>query len=189
LSDVLRRIGKDSQNLFAECLLKRAGFAFARRQRQLDPRGSWTWGGSAVFDTCRRAGIDTAGLAVADGSGLSRENRCTARQLALLLQWLHGQPHAELFQESLSVAGSDGSLRKRLKDLRGRVYSKTGTMKGVRALAGYVYAANGDAYAFATIFNGYKGGSAPYKEIQDRLCRILAGESVPPTSSSARRGK
>jgi len=179
LADVLRRIGKDSQNLFAECLLKRTGYPWAKHHGQPDPQGTWASGASAIRETVRRAGIDADSFVAADGSGLSRDNRCTARQLAAVLCWMHRQPGAALFRESLSVAGVDGSLRKRLKDVRGQVYSKTGTMRGVRALAGFVYAPDGRAYAFAAIFNGYKGGSAPYKEIQDRLCRTLAGASPP----------
>ncbi|MCH8967474.1 MAG: D-alanyl-D-alanine carboxypeptidase/D-alanyl-D-alanine-endopeptidase [Planctomycetes bacterium] len=200
IADVLRRTGKNSQNLFAEALLKRAGYAWAKRSGQsgTDPRGSWALGQRAVLEVVHRAGIDATGLVVSDGSGLSRENRCTARQLAGMLAWLHRQDTGSLFGDSLSIAGVDGSLRKRLKDLTGRVRGKTGTMRGVRALAGYVgnaersqlpaRAAGGmqsrlvgspcdrpeARYAFAVIFNGYKGPSTPYREIQDRICRILA---------------
>jgi D-alanyl-D-alanine carboxypeptidase/D-alanyl-D-alanine-endopeptidase (penicillin-binding protein 4) len=173
LPDVLRRIGKNSQNLFAECLLKRCGFAWAKRRGAADPQGSWTLGQGAVVDLVSRAGIGTAGLAVADGSGLSRDNACTARQLVRVLAWMQGQPTGPLLHSSLSVAGVDGSLRKRLTDIPGRVYAKTGTMRGVRSLAGYVDDGTGPRYAFAVVFNGYKGPSTPYKEIQDRYCRIL----------------
>lgn len=179
LPDVLSRIGKDSQNFFAECLLKRMAYGWARRQGRPDPQGSWSLGSAAVGDWLTRQGVPSAGFVMADGSGLSRENRCSARQLATLLGWVHRQPYAEVFQEALSEAGEDGSLRKRLKDVRGSVYCKTGTMRGIRALTGYVHSKDGRVYAFASIFNNYKGGSAPYKEIQDRLCRTLAGTEPP----------
>jgi D-alanyl-D-alanine carboxypeptidase/D-alanyl-D-alanine-endopeptidase (penicillin-binding protein 4) len=175
IGDVLRRIGKDSQNFFAECLLKRTGYAWARRQNRADPQGSWTLGSEAVVDMMRAAGTDAAGLIVADGSGLSRRNSCTARQLASVLAWMHGRPGAAMLRESLSINGVDGSYRKRLTDMAGVVYCKTGTMRGVRALAGYVIAPGGREYAFAVMFNGYKGSSAPYKQIQDDFCRVLAG--------------
>ncbi|MGB2986209.1 MAG: D-alanyl-D-alanine carboxypeptidase/D-alanyl-D-alanine-endopeptidase [Phycisphaerae bacterium] len=191
LVDVLRRIGKDSQNLFAECLLKRTGCAWAKRHGNTDPQGSWALGREAVWGLIERAGIDARGLIVADGSGLSRDNRCTARQMAELLARMHAQPEGGLLHKSLSVAGVDGSLRKRLTDIPGRVRAKTGTMRGVRALTGYVgptfqsasyvgptfqsvKGGTGAGYAFAVLFNGYKGPSTPYKECQDRFCRILA---------------
>jgi D-alanyl-D-alanine carboxypeptidase/D-alanyl-D-alanine-endopeptidase (penicillin-binding protein 4) len=79
-----------------------------------------------------------------------------------------------VLHESLATAGVDGSLRKRLKNSDGRIHAKTGTMRGIRALAGYVDSDAGPRYAFAIVFNGYPGGSAPYKAIQDRFCRVLA---------------
>ena len=128
-----------------------------------------------------RSGIDANGLVIADGSGLSRENACTARQLAVLLARMYSQAGGGLLRESLSIAGVDGSLRKRLTDIPGRVHAKTGTMRGVRALAGYIDGDAGPRYAFAVMFNGYQGSSAPYKRIQDQFCRILVdavGESI-----------
>ena len=179
LADVLGRAGKDSQNMFADCLLKRAGYAWARHRGLPNPRGSWKLGGEAVMDVLHRAGVDTGGLIVADGSGLSRDNSCTARQLAAMLAWSYRQPFGPILHDSLATAGVDGSLRKRLKDSDGRVHAKTGTMRGIRALAGYVDSDAGPRYAFAVLFNGYPGGSAPYKAIQDRFCRVLADACEP----------
>lgn len=138
LPDVLKRTGKDSQNLFADCLLKRVGYEWAKRSGVQDPKGSWPTGGKAVVETVELAGIECEGLVVADGSGLSRDNTCTARQLAALLTWIQKQPEGQLMLDSLSIAGANGSLRGRLADIRGRVHAKTGTMRGVSALAGYV---------------------------------------------------
>lgn len=173
LGDVLCRSGKDSQNLFADCLLKRAGYAWAKRRRLPVPQGSWITGSRAILDTLHQAGINSTNLAIADGSGLSRENRCTARQLVAVLAWMSGRKDGRVFQESLSVAGVDGSLQKRLRDIPGRVYGKTGTMRGVRTLSGYVEGSDDRPYAFAILFNGYPGPSTPYREIQDRFCRVL----------------
>jgi len=176
LADVFPRIGKDSQNLFAECLLKRTGYEFARRQHVASPQGSWSWGSQAVMNLLFEAIIDSSGFIMDDGSGLSRENRCTARQLAELLMDVarRGGAEADLFMDSLSLAGVDGSLRKRLKGDAGTIRGKTGTMRGVRSLAGYVDGPDGPRFAFAVMFNGYRGPSTPYREIQDRVCRILA---------------
>ena len=126
------------------------------------------------MESMTRAGINVDGMVVADGSGLNRDNRCTARQLASLLAWMDDQPTGRLLRESLSIAGVDGSLRKQLTDISGRIHAKTGTMRGVRALAGYVYGETEPHYAFAVIFNGYHGPSTPYRRLQDQFCRILA---------------
>ena len=127
-----------------------------------------------MFALLQRAGLDAQGLVVADGSGLSRENACTANQLASLLAYEYAQPSGALLRQSLATAGVDGSLKKRLKNSDSRIHAKTGTMKGIRSLAGYVDGESGPRFAFAVMFNGYKGPAAPYKDIQDRLCRILA---------------
>jgi len=174
LADVFLRIGKDSENLFAECLLKRTGYQWARRAKTSDSVGSWDTGARAVLDTLECAGIDVTALVVADGSGLSRKNRCTARQLVETLVWVHRRADGVLLRQSLSVCGTDGSLRQSMQDLKGRIVAKTGTMKGVRALAGYVQATANREYAFAILFNGYSGSSSPYKQIQHRFCQILA---------------
>jgi len=175
LSDVLLRIGKNSQNLFAECLLKRTAYAWAKRRGLANPQGSWPLGSRAVLALVERCGINTQGLVIADGSGLSRDNTCSARQMASLLAWMHARGEGRLLHDSLSTSGVDGSLRKRLTNLPGRVHAKTGTMKGVSALSGYVDADTGRRYAFAIIFNGYRGPSTPYKRIQDDICRVLSG--------------
>jgi D-alanyl-D-alanine carboxypeptidase/D-alanyl-D-alanine-endopeptidase (penicillin-binding protein 4) len=186
----MRRAGKNSQNLFAECLLKRSGYEWARRRGIVDPQGSWKLGLDAAEHLVTSAGIDAKGLVIADGSGLSRENACTARQLVELLAWVQRRPFAPILMDNLSNGGVDGSLRKRLKDMPDRVFAKTGTMRGVRSLAGYVNSATGPRFAFAVIFNGYNGPSTPYKKIQDRFCRALVAAadreqagSVQPTSS------
>lgn len=172
--DVLSRTGKNSQNLFAECLLKRSGYAWSIRNHDPSPQGSWETGRLAVMDTMTQAGIGTQGFVVADGSGLSRKNQCTARQMVMLLTYAHQNHWGKMFHDNLSMSGVDGSLKKRLMDHPGRVFAKTGTMRGIRALAGYVDQENGQTrYAFAVVFNGYKGPSTPYKKIQDQICRIL----------------
>lgn len=178
LADVLARVGKDSQNYFAECVLKRVGFAWAKRSGAADPVGSWQTGSQAIVAHLQTLGIPTAGLVIADGSGLSRANRCTARQLTSVLTKMASLPGADLFRESLAEAGVDGSMRKRLRGLSASVYAKTGTMRGIRTLSGYVQSEDNHLYAFAVMFNGYTGPSTPYKEIQDRICRILGGEPV-----------
>jgi len=184
IGDVLMRAGKNSQNLFAECLFKRAGLAWATRNLAVNPQGSFANGAGAVRAVLARAGIEESRFHVSDGSGLSRENSCSARQLVDILAWSHRQPWRSMLHDNLAVAGVDGSLKKRVKDLPDRVFAKTGTMRSVRALAGYVDGDSGPRYAFAVVFNGYKGPSTPYKAIQDKVCRILADAAETTTVGS-----
>ncbi|MCH7720847.1 MAG: D-alanyl-D-alanine carboxypeptidase/D-alanyl-D-alanine-endopeptidase [Planctomycetes bacterium] len=184
LADVLNRIGKDSQNLFAECLLKRLGHEWQRRQGSPEATGTWAGGRAAIrawLDNLTERPTDGvadrwAGMIIADGSGLSRTNRMTARQIVDLLTVMHTRPDGDIFAESLSVAGRDGSLHrhKRLGDLTGAVRAKTGTLTGVKALSGYVDTPSGRRLAFSVVFNGITGPGAPFNELHDRVCRILA---------------
>ena len=104
-----------------------------------------------------------------------------------LLRHVVTRPWAGFYIDSLPVAGRDGTLSRRMRRTaaEGRVRAKTGTMRGVRALAGYVNDGASPRFAFAVIFNGYKGPSTPYREIQERFCRILldAADDAAPIGS------
>ena len=123
------------------------------------------------------ADAELSGLQFADASGLSRGNRLTARAITDLLRymWLTS-PHADLFFDSLPVAGVDGTLRKRMvgtaaeNNLRG----KTGTLRGASSLSGYVITRDGEPVCFAIIMNGFNGGATPIRRIQDRIGARLA---------------
>ena len=80
--------------------------------------------------------VNTNGLWIADGSGLSRSNRATASQLVGVLKRMYTHPSGTLFLQSLAVAGREGSLSKRMRDLNVSVVGKTGSLRGVKALSG-----------------------------------------------------
>ena len=173
LPAILSRIGKNSQNLFAECLLKRLGHERALRKGRSPAVGSWETGREAVLEFCADAGIDVAGMVVSDGSGLSRDNRATARQFAAVLAHTYRHEHRDVFIGALSTAGEDGSLSRRMGDVAGRVLAKTGYMHGVRTLSGYVQTDAGRRLCFSVMFNGFKGSSAPFNRLHDDFCRAL----------------
>jgi len=175
IKDVLGRIGRNSQNLFAECLAKRVGYEHMRRTAGEPAIGSWVTASAAIRWFCRQAGADTAGLVFADASGLSRDNRVTARQFAELLVYMFRHENRKVFMDSLAVPGQDGSLRKRMAEMESRVIAKTGTLSGVKSLSGYVLGSE-TTYAFSLIFNYRRGSGATYKKLQDELCRLLAAD-------------
>jgi D-alanyl-D-alanine carboxypeptidase/D-alanyl-D-alanine-endopeptidase (penicillin-binding protein 4) len=90
----------------------------------------------------------------------------------LRVMWKHEDKQA--FFDSLSVAGEDGTIQRRMPDLKGRVHAKTGFIGGVRALSGYVQTDSGRWIAFSVIYNGIEGSVRPFEERQDNLCRVLA---------------
>ena len=99
--------------------------------------------------------IDDTGLVLDNGSGLSRRERISPWQLARMLQVAHQGKHAAELQMSLPTAGVDGTLRNRLKNspATGWARLKTGTLKNVVALAGYVSDGNGKPWAVAIMIN------------------------------------
>ncbi|HUU84528.1 MAG TPA: D-alanyl-D-alanine carboxypeptidase/D-alanyl-D-alanine-endopeptidase [Phycisphaerae bacterium] len=172
LPPILARTGKRSQNLFAECLMKRTGYEWAKRQGA-DPQGTWETGRTAIEAFLAQCGRSANTAAVVDGSGLSRDNRASAADFVAVLQHMYRHPYRQIFAGSLSEAGNDGSLTKRLKDLPGTVYAKTGYLSGVRTLSGYAVTPSGRWRAFSVLFNGIKGGAAPFNKVHDEICRVL----------------
>jgi len=174
MSDVMWRINKSSQNLFAEAMCKMLGREWSKKTTHTDVPGSWSSGGEAVKAFLTRNGIDTSKYVIVDGSGLSRENRVTVRIISDVLVTMNKSPNRDAFRASLSVAGKDGTLKNRLKDLPpNTMIGKTGYIGSVRSLSGFVKTRSGDELVISIIYNGFKGSVKPYEELQDEVVRTL----------------
>jgi D-alanyl-D-alanine carboxypeptidase/D-alanyl-D-alanine-endopeptidase (penicillin-binding protein 4) len=178
LRDVLWRANTFSQNLFAECLLKSLA-AYNSDGRRGGTAGSWEGGVRVLEAALQELGLDLHGAVFRDGSGLSHENRVTAQQIVELLITMRRHPYGELFSESLAEPGNDGTMRRRyaVPALEGRLRGKTGTIRGVRALAGYASRTDGVTLAFAVLANGNAPQSLP-AQIAEVL--VTAGVDTPP---------
>ena len=171
LPDVLWRCNKFSQNMFAECLLKSLAAYNPDGQRNGTP-GSWDAGRGVLKKTLADLGVDLRGAQIRDGSGLSHSNRATANQIVRLLVRMRHHRHADVFLASLAEPGQPGSMRNRYNDpaLLGRLRGKTGTINGVRTLAGYIERPSGQVLAFALLINGKAERTLP-----TQVCRIIVG--------------
>ena len=178
LPTVLARCNKDSQNLFAEALLKRLGHEFT------GTAGSWANGAAAVRRILSHTlGARSAGIAIADGGGMSRRNRVSPRLLVEVLAAAYRDAETgPVFLASLAVGGEDGTLRSRLgQRMHGRVHGKSGYIRGVSCLSGYLVfdgQTNGSdqhVVAFALLFNGFQAPVYPYqlKQVQNKLVRLI----------------
>jgi D-alanyl-D-alanine carboxypeptidase/D-alanyl-D-alanine-endopeptidase (penicillin-binding protein 4) len=177
---VLGRCLKDSQNLFAESLFKRTGAAVAGAP------GSWDNGAKAVTAFLyHQAGVQEGSVTIVDGSGLSRGNRVTPRCFVQVLAAMHRDPRlADIYRDSLSVAGQDGTLARRLHDLHGQVYGKSGYIVGVSSLSGYLVlpapaGATPRTIAFSLLFNDVGGELGTVKSLEDHLVRLLDADFSP----------
>lgn len=155
LSDVVRDINKFSNNVMARNLFLTIGAA------QSKPPAT-TAKSAAIQTFLRRSALPMSGLSLDNGSGLSRNETITAASLADLLVAANASPVAQVFVESLPIAGVDGTMRNRLTnaDALGNTHIKTGTLRDVRAIAGYVDAANGESYVVVSFINDPRVESA-----------------------------
>jgi len=168
-------INTDSINAVADELFLAMG-------QELEGAGSAAGGARATARALERLGVDTTGFVQHDGSGLSRDNRVTARQLTeLLTAVLELDPDtAALFRDSLAVAGETGTLEKRMRGsaAAGRVRAKTGFIAGVSSLSGVVQADDGRELVFSVIvsYPPVDGlNTKCWKPMQDELCALLVG--------------
>ena len=156
LSDLIRRINKQSNNVMARTLMLSIG-------AQLQGQGATAQSSAqATLRLLQSQGLDTTGWHIDNGSGLSRTGRLTARGLANLLDTAWHSPLMPEFLSSLAIAGVDGTLRRRMKDgaAKGRAHLKTGTLRDARALAGYVLSASGKRYVLVSLVNGQNAVAA-----------------------------
>ncbi len=157
---------KHSQNFFAESLCKLLG-------RSVFGEGSWRMGTRAVSDFLTKVGIAPGSYMLADGSGMSRNNRFAPSHVTRLLQYMYQQPFGLEFMRSLAYSGERGlRWQRRLASgpYAGNVFAKTGTLSGVSALSGYAKAKSGKLYAFSILCNDVRG-DAPGAE--DAIVRAL----------------
>jgi D-alanyl-D-alanine carboxypeptidase/D-alanyl-D-alanine-endopeptidase (penicillin-binding protein 4) len=155
LLEVVREINKFSNNVMAQQL-------FLTMALQADPQRPAS--PAAAREHLRRwvtqrLGDPGAELLVDNGSGLSRDGRASARLLARLLQLSHDGPWAAELQSSLPVAGVDGTLR-RARLQAGRAHLKTGSLRDVSGLAGYVLSHSGRRYVLVAIINHAQANAA-----------------------------
>ncbi|MEM6332533.1 MAG: D-alanyl-D-alanine carboxypeptidase/D-alanyl-D-alanine-endopeptidase [Planctomycetota bacterium] len=169
LVDVLGRVNTNSQNMMAEAICKLAAVSDERLADVFEgPRGTWRGGNRAAVAFLDAIDIDTAGFVASDGSGLSDRNRISAEQLTdLLRHMLVEHEHAEAYKDSMAISGTRGSVRRRMNELKGQVYAKTGTINGVSALSGCLDLEDGRRLIFSVLHNGHEGSAGPLRRIQD----------------------
>jgi D-alanyl-D-alanine carboxypeptidase/D-alanyl-D-alanine-endopeptidase (penicillin-binding protein 4) len=160
LSEIVTKMMKPSQNLYAQLLLLQVG---ARNAQTNAPWQSTEDAGLAELARfLDQAGIDRKSVLLEEGSGLSRGALVTPDAIVALLKFMAGHRHADRFRESLPIAGVDGTLRNRMKrtPAAGNVRAKTGTLRYVNTLSGYVTTKSGERLVFSLMLNNYDGEEA-----------------------------
>ena len=167
LGEQIRLVNKWSNNVMAKQLLLTLGAKLFGAPATFDK------GRRAVLQVLAESHIDTRGIVLENGSGLSRRARLTARQMGQLLEVAYRDSYMPEFMASLSLPGVDGTLVNRFQkeDLRGRSHFKTGTLDFVTAISGYMLNRKGKRLVIVIQHNGKRAGAGRGKKIQDALLR------------------
>jgi len=179
LAEMLKVINKQSQNLHAELMLRQLGARHAEA-RSLDeygrPKATAALGAEIRRQFLQRAGIEVAPLSLRDGSGLARQDLVTPRSTARLLEFMLTHPHSKTWLESLTVAGVDGTLERRMREspAANNMRGKTGTLTYVNALSGYVTTRRGQPLILSIMGNNYTGPGRETTGVMDQICVMLA---------------
>ncbi|MEM8933062.1 MAG: D-alanyl-D-alanine carboxypeptidase/D-alanyl-D-alanine-endopeptidase, partial [Acidobacteriota bacterium] len=168
LLTTLEVILERSQNFYAESVVKLLG------ARQCGD-GSWDGGLRVVHEVLDELGLDPNATQLADGSGMSRGNRSTPRQLTMLLRAMRSHRWSTEWMRSLPFSGQvDLRWEKRLAQApyRGNVLAKTGTLRAVSTLSGYAKGRSGRVYAFSLLMNRSRANWRA-QDAQDAILRAL----------------
>jgi serine-type D-Ala-D-Ala carboxypeptidase/endopeptidase (penicillin-binding protein 4) len=164
VGDLLRAVLKNSHNLYAEMLLKRAGGgtygnAFAMERAFLTTDGA----------------LDPAWFNFVDGSGLAPDDLLTPQATIRVLRWMNHPSRRAFWWATLAQPANEGTLRRRLVPLEQRMRGKTGTINGVNALSGIIAMPDGRYRYFSVMVNHHLGDGDEAVAVIDQVV-MLASE-------------
>jgi D-alanyl-D-alanine carboxypeptidase/D-alanyl-D-alanine-endopeptidase (penicillin-binding protein 4) len=169
LTEILRVINKESQNLHAELVLRAVAQVCS---------GSGTR--RAGLEEMRRflgeVGLPEGVCRLEDGSGLSRRNLVTPRAVTQLLVFMYNGPYRDIWTGLLPVGGEDGTLQDRFRNVpEGRsIRAKTGTLASSSALSGYAETPRGQVLAFSILVNNHAADTSEVRGLIDRISIVIA---------------
>jgi len=171
LSEVVNEMNKFSNNFMAEMLVKAVGAHLALP-------GTFANGLVEIRKFLEnRVGFQRGEYVLGNGSGLNEVNRFSAKQIVQLLTYAYKDfSIASEFVSSLAIAGTQGTIRKRMRDAAtyGLLRAKTGTEHGISALSGYVPTKDHDVLAFSILVDGHRAPLRSILALEDRICGALA---------------
>lgn len=171
LSQLLVETNQNSNNLYAEALLRTLGVNSNTSKSTATAES----GLAVVKETLTKLGVDPAGYVLADGSGLTRHNLVSPEAIAQTLSVMANSPLAPIYRASLSVAGINGTLQNRFRETaaEGILQGKTGTMSGVVALSGYLDPRDYEPLVFSIIVNESDQPAATIRQAIDEIVLLL----------------
>jgi len=169
LKDIIKVLNKNSQNYYAEQLLKTIGY-------ETKGYGSAFRGIEAIKTMLNSIGINTDNMEIVDGSGLSRLNLISPNQISVLLNYMYKSEVFTYYYNSLPIGGVDGTMANRLRKTRAQnnVRAKTGYVNGVRSISGYIFTGDKEPVVFSIITNNFTVPVVLADNLQDLVFIRLA---------------
>lgn len=169
LADIMYDTNQRSDNALAEAFLRTVGFQKRGDQSAEAGRG-------VVLEHLRLNNFDADGFFYADGSGLSRSNTVTPMAQVKFLSSIMSEKYSKSYFDSLPIGGQSGTLKKMfLGSGYGHIFAKTGTLNGVKTLAGYMKTNTGKTLVFSLLINNYAGSVDMVKNRMERLLEPALG--------------
>lgn len=160
LATLLVEMNRESNNFYAEMLSHQLGKVVTGDDR------NWV---ATMGESLTNLGVDPKGYKIVDGSGLARQNQITPRAIVQTLQGMAKSPEAAAYRNSLSLAGENGTLRSRLRNIPGNFWGKTGTLRGVVALSGYLDIPSYDPLVVSIVVNNPQQSTANLRQGADGI--------------------
>lgn len=169
LSEVLTRLMKRSQNMYAETLPRLIAW-------QEKGKGSISLARGMLDSLFVPFGVEPASWVYADGSGLSRYDYISPEILVRILEGMYRSEYKDIWMSTFPVAGVDGTLRNRMKGspAEGKALGKTGTIANVRGLSGYIRTVSGENVVYSFLVNGHIVSGAENERITDSILNLIA---------------
>jgi serine-type D-Ala-D-Ala carboxypeptidase/endopeptidase (penicillin-binding protein 4) len=174
IGELINETNQKSNNIYAEVLLKSIGRTHPAHYTSTEDTSNL--GSALVKQNLTAMGVDPQAYRLSDGSGLSRHNLVAPNTFVRVLSAMATMPTAQIYRDSLPVAGFSGSLKNRMKGTlaQGIVRAKTGSMSGVVSLSGYIYPPQYSPLVFSVILNQHDRSTSQMVKIIDEVMVLLA---------------
>jgi serine-type D-Ala-D-Ala carboxypeptidase/endopeptidase (penicillin-binding protein 4) len=174
ISELIKETNLQSNNVYAEVLLKSIGRSHLQHFTKTE--STTALGIELVKQRLTELGVDPQSYYLRDGSGLSRHNLVAPMAFMRILAAMATLPEAQIYRESLPIAGVSGSLKNRMKgtSAQGIVRAKTGSMSGIISLSGYVNSPTYSPLVFSIILNQHDRSTSSMAKVIDEVVVVLA---------------
>ncbi len=166
LKSLIQEINQESNNLYAETVAN-----ILAQKLNLET------GEAAIKEVLNQLELASDSYILKDGSGLSRHNLVTPEVLVDLLSKMSETPVANIYKESLALAGKTGTLKNSLTNIPGKLWGKTGSLSGVFTLSGYLELPNSETLVFSILVNHLPGEKQLLRKEINKMFVLLSSQS------------